>query len=315
VSAETRTDGQAPLVSIGLPVYNGENFLREALESLCAQTLADLEIVISDNASTDGTGAICREFAARDPRVRYIRQERNVGAGPNYNFVFHASRGRYFKWAAHDDYMDPEAMAVCAAALEADPQTVLCHPKLVDVDEHGGFLAEFDRGTAGLGPAPDRFFQVIQIGHNCAEVFGLTRRSALLETGLIRDYTDSDRTLLGELALRGRLRQVDGARFYRRVHGRKSDKVFRTYHERAAWFNPANEGKLVLSAWNQLRDLLGSWRRCRLPLGQKLSCLWLLAKVTKWNAPLYRLELAWAWRHRFGSGRNAGRDHAGGATR
>lgn len=293
-------EAATPLVSIGLPVYNGENFLRQALVSLCAQTAEGLEIVISDNASTDGTEAICREFAARDARIRYVRQERNLGAGPNYNYVFHASRGRYFKWAAHDDYMDPEAMAVCAAALEADPLTVLCHPRLVDVDEHGAVIAEFDRGNAGLGPARDRFFQVIQIGHNCAEVFGLTRRSTLLETGLIRDYTDSDRTLLGELALRGRLRQVDGARFYRRVHGRKSDKVFTSYHERAAWFNPANQGRLVLSAWNQLRDLLVSWWRCRLPAGEKLACLWRLAKVTKWNAPLYRMELAWAWRHRFG---------------
>jgi glycosyltransferase involved in cell wall biosynthesis len=298
--SEPLVGAQPPLVSIGLPVYNGENFLRQALESLCAQTVSDLEIVISDNASTDGTEAICREFAARDPRIRYIRQDRNLGAGPNYNAVFHASRGRYFKWAAHDDYLDPEAMAVCAAALEADPETVLCHPRLVDVDEHGGFLAEFDRGIAGLGPVRDRFFQVIQVDHNCAEVFGLTRRSTLLETGLIRDYTDSDRTLLGELALRGRLRQVEGARFYRRMHGRKSDRVYRNYHERAAWFNPDNEGKLVLSACNQLRDLFGSLWRSSLPPGEKLSCLWRLAKVTKWNAPLYRLELAWAWRHRFG---------------
>lgn len=298
-----------PQVSIGVPVYNGDNFLRQALESLCAQTVPDLEIVISDNASTDGTEAICREFAARDPRIRYFRQETNLGAGPNYNFVFRASRGRYFKWAAHDDYMDPGALEACFRALESDPQTVLCHPRLVDVDEAGHVIAEFDRGAAGLGPARDRFFQVIQIGHNCAEVFGLTRRATLLETGLIRDYTDSDRTLLGELALRGRLRQVDGARFYRRIHGRKSDRVFKSYHERAAWFNPANQGRLVLSAWNQLRDLLGSWWRCRLPAGEKLACLWRLAKVTRWNAPLYRMELAWAWRHRFG------RRPAGGGAR
>ncbi len=300
-----RTGTAGPLVSIGMPVYNGENYLRQALESVCAQTLTDLEIVISDNASTDGTEAICREFAARDPRIRYVRQERNLGAGPNYNFVFHASRGRYFKWAAHDDYMDPEAMAVCAAALEADPGTVLCHPRLIDVDAQGSVLAEHDRGSCGLGPAPDRFFQVIQIGHNCAEVFGLTRRETLLETGLIRDYTDSDRTLLGELALRGRLRQVDGARFYRRIHAKKSDKVYRTYHERAAWFNPGNERKVVLSAFSQLRDLLRSWRRCGLPVREKAVCLWRLAKVVRWNESLYRRELAWACRKCFSRGRAA----------
>lgn len=289
-----------PRVSLGLPVYNGANFLRQALDSLTRQTMRDLEIVISDNASSDETGEICREYAARDPRIRYIRQEHNIGAGPNYNVVFHESRGRYFKWAAHDDYMDPEAIALCAAALDADPGSVLCHPRLVDVDEHGAFLAEFDRGAAGLGPVADRFFQVIQIGHNCAEVFGLTRREALSGTGLIRDYTDSDRTLLGELALRGRLRQVEGASFYRRIHGSKSDRVYRSYHERAVWFNPGNEGRIVLSACNQFRDLLAAVLRCRLSPGDRMRCLWRLAKVTKWNLPLYRQELAWAWRRRFG---------------
>lgn len=300
----TGTTGDAarpvPKVSLGLPVYNGENYLRHALESLTGQTLSDLEIVISDNASTDGTEAICREFAARDARVSYFRQPSNIGAGPNYNAVFHASRGQYFKWAAHDDYLDSEAIEVCAAALDADGETVLSHPRLVDVDADGEILGEFNRGTFGLGPAADRFFQVIQIGHNCAEVFGLTRRAALLRTGLIRDYTDSDRTLLGELALMGRLRQVDGARFFRRIHGSKSDRVYRTYHERAAWFNPKNEGKLVLSACNQLRDLLIAVLKCDLPPKQKSMCLWRLAKVTKWSAPVYRMELAWAWRHMFG---------------
>lgn len=294
-------DGKAaPLVSLGLPVYNGANFLRQALDSLTGQTLRDLEIVISDNASTDETGDICREYAARDGRIRYIRQERNIGAGPNYNFVFQQSCGRYFKWAAHDDYMDPQAIALCAAALDADPESVLCHPRLVDVDEHGSFLAAFDRGTAGLGSVADRFFQVIQIGHNCAEVFGLTRRDALARTGLIRDYTDSDRTLLGELALCGRLRQVEGACFYRRIHGSKSDRVYRSYHERAVWFNPGNQGRIVLSACNQLRDLLVAVLRCRMAPGDKARCLLRLAKVTKWNLPLYRQELAWAWRRRFG---------------
>lgn len=294
-----------PLVSLGLPVYNGENYLRQALESLVAQTweggrFEDLEIIISDNASTDGTEAICREFAAADSRIRYFRQERNIGAGPNYNFVFRQSRGRYFKWAAHDDFMDHNAMELCARALEAEPAAVLSHPRLVDVDADGRTIGEFDRGDAGGRDAPDRFFQVIQIGHNCAEVFGLTRRDVLAKTGLIRDYTDSDRTLLGELALRGRLLQVPGAGFYRRIHAGKSDRVYASYHERAVWFNPGNKGKVVLSAWNQLRDLTVSLLACELPPGQKARCAWRLAKVTKWNAPLYRAELSWAVRRRLG---------------
>ncbi len=296
---------RAPLVSLGLPVYNGEVYLRQALDSVTGQTweggpFNDLEIIISDNCSTDGTAAICQEYAARDARIRYFRQERNIGAGPNYNFVFRESHGRYFKWCAHDDFMDPQAMELCARALEADPLTVLAHPRLVDVDADGRFLVEFDRGNAGLGEAPERFFQVIQIGHNCAEVFGLTRREVLARTGLIRDYTDSDRTLLGELALHGRLRPVAGARFYRRAHAGKSDRVYRSFNERAVWFNPVNRDRVVLSACNQLRDLARAVARCPVPAGQKLRCAYLLAKVAKWNGRLYRAELAWATRRRLG---------------
>ncbi len=252
--------------------------------------------MIGDNASTDGTAAICREFAAADPRIRYFRHETNIGAGPNYNFVFRQARGLYFKWAAHDDYMDPNALDLCARALDADPGTVLSHPRLVDVDENGRTLTTCDRGEVGLHEPPERFLEVIRIDHNCAEVFGLTRRDALLRTGLIRDYTDSDRTLLGELALAGRLRQVDGASFYRRVHAGKSDRVYATYHERAEWFNPRNRGRVVLSALSQLRDLTGALCRSRLPAGQKCRCAVQLARVAKWSLPLYRRELAWAVR-------------------
>ena len=92
-----------PLVSVGLPVYNGERYLREAVDSVLGQTYVNLELVISDNASTDATEAICREYAARDPRVRYHRAERNRGAVWNFNRAFELARGEFFMWQAFDD--------------------------------------------------------------------------------------------------------------------------------------------------------------------------------------------------------------------
>jgi glycosyltransferase involved in cell wall biosynthesis len=89
---------RTPRVSVGLPVRNGANYLREALDSLLSQTLADFELVIGDNASTDGTEAICREFAARDDRVRYVRHDTDIGAPRNFNFVFPESQAPYFRW-------------------------------------------------------------------------------------------------------------------------------------------------------------------------------------------------------------------------
>src|SRR4051794_25259685 len=116
-----------PKVSIGLPVYNGEAFLAEAVESLLAQTFTDFEILLVDNASTDRTQEICRAFAARDPRVKYHRNETNIGGGPNWNRAYDLtpSDSTYFKWAAHDDRHAPDFLARCVEALDRDPGLAL----------------------------------------------------------------------------------------------------------------------------------------------------------------------------------------------
>ncbi|MDR7898959.1 glycosyltransferase family 2 protein [Thermosynechococcus sp. JY1334] len=98
---------QIPKVSIGMPVYNGEKFIRDALDSLLAQTFTDFELIISDNASTDQTEAICREYAAKDKRIRYVRQAQNLGAAANFKYVLDEARGEYFMGAAADDKWDP----------------------------------------------------------------------------------------------------------------------------------------------------------------------------------------------------------------
>ena len=107
-------------LSIGLPIYNGEEFLKEAIESLINQTFEDFEIVISDNASTDQTQQICRYYADLDPRIRYYRCKQNLGAAWNYNRVFELSYGEYFKWAAHDDFCGPAFFERCVDALDRD---------------------------------------------------------------------------------------------------------------------------------------------------------------------------------------------------
>lgn len=95
-----------PQVSIGMPVHNGARFIREAIDSLLAQTFSDFELIISDNASIDITEAICREYAAMDQRIRYVRQPENLGATANFIFVLDKAVGRYFMWAAADDIWD-----------------------------------------------------------------------------------------------------------------------------------------------------------------------------------------------------------------
>lgn len=129
-----------PKVSIGLPVYNGGRFIREALESLGRQTYDAFELIVSDNASTDGTETICREFAERDSRVRYVRQARNVGAAANFEFVLRLARGTYFMWAACDDLWDREWIAALVSLLEAN-EGAIAYGQLRTIDEDGQPLA------------------------------------------------------------------------------------------------------------------------------------------------------------------------------
>jgi glycosyltransferase involved in cell wall biosynthesis len=117
-----------PQVSVGLPVYNGERFVADALASILAQTWQDLEVIVCDNASTDRTREICEAFAARDPRVRYYRNERNLGASPNWNRAFELSRGELFKWAAHDDVLCPTYIERAVAALMRSPMRSCASP-------------------------------------------------------------------------------------------------------------------------------------------------------------------------------------------
>ena len=108
----------APRLSIGLAVYNGENYLAESLDALLGQSYEDFELIISDNASTDGTAAICGRYEKQDPRIRYIRQPHNIGLAPNHNFVFEQARGELFKWASHDDLYARDLLKRCVGALE-----------------------------------------------------------------------------------------------------------------------------------------------------------------------------------------------------
>ena len=126
---------KTPQVSIGMPVYNGEPYIREALDSLLAQTFTDFELIISDNASTDSTEAICREYAAKDDRIRYVRQAANHGGGANFQFVLDEAVGEYFMWAAADDWWDPNWVVVLAKSLDKDQGASVAMGVPIFVDE------------------------------------------------------------------------------------------------------------------------------------------------------------------------------------
>jgi glycosyltransferase involved in cell wall biosynthesis len=136
------TTSQAPSVTIGMPVYNGEKYLRESLESLLQQTFTDFELVISDNASTDGTEALCREFAARDSRIRYVRHVQTSNAQANFNFVLKEARGQYFMWAASDDLWSSRYIEALRETLENDPNCVTAQGEQQVIDGEGIPMSE-----------------------------------------------------------------------------------------------------------------------------------------------------------------------------
>jgi glycosyltransferase involved in cell wall biosynthesis len=214
----------APLVSIGIPVYNAQRYLREALDSLVAQDYEAIELIISDNASTDETPAICREYAARDPRIRYERAEQNQGAIWNFHRVFELARGQYFMWAAFDDLREPSYVRRCVEALEEHREAVLCCTNVRFIDE-AGRVTEPDprmRLTHPVGKTRADRVRALAGANFWVDFYGLIRREALLTTRLAQPIWGFDVLLLLELCLRGDVVVVPEALFSYRIFAEKN---------------------------------------------------------------------------------------------
>jgi glycosyltransferase involved in cell wall biosynthesis len=192
-----------PRVSIGLPVYNGERYVGEAIEAVLSQTFHDLQLVISDNASTDRTREICEDVARNDPRVRYYRNSENLGAAPNFNRCFAlAYPSEYFKWITYDDLITENFLERCVEALDRDPEASLAFPALIHADAEGNPTARQLQGDLSLvEKAPGRRAQrLIGFGLESPDIYwtlyGLIRRSAIEQTELHGNYIASDQVLL-----------------------------------------------------------------------------------------------------------------------
>jgi glycosyltransferase involved in cell wall biosynthesis len=227
---------RAPRLSIGLPVYNAQAFLPQALDCLLTQTFDDFEIIICDNASTDGTELICRDYADRGPRVRYFRNPTNLGAIANFNRTFALASAPLFKWAAHDDLHRSNYLESCVRLLDQDPATVLAHSGTAFIGENGQEFP-FDAATGnyidpktGAHQKPDspaigdsaiaatRFWHVLSRARWGSHMFAVMRREALERTHLLPNFAGGDRAMLAELALLGRFRAVPERLFLKRFH-------------------------------------------------------------------------------------------------
>jgi glycosyltransferase involved in cell wall biosynthesis len=281
-----------PLVSVGLFVYNGERFLAETIGSILNQTLTDFELIISDNASTDRTGEIAEAYSKRDDRIRYYRSEKNMGAGRNIRRVYELATGRYFKWSAVDDVLEPEFLRRCVEILERHHDCVVAYAETKEVDENGDFIKNYVTPAKADSNDPiARFRDMILMDHNCYQIFGVMRMSALRQLPPKGIYVNADRVLLARLSLLGRFCEVPEPLFISRHHkGQSVERLpvrltaprrFRLTKRYGTlpcieWWDPTKTRSLTLPQFRMLLEYFLSIYRAPLDAGQKLRCYSLL---------------------------------------
>lgn len=284
-------------MSIGLPVYNGERFLTEALDSLLTQTYSDFELIISDNASTDRTEEICRAYAAKDQRVRYFRNTTNIGVNGNFNRAFALSKGNYFKWASADDICRPEHLARCIDVLDHEAMVVLAQSKTRFIDENGTPLDVKDPGwDLQFETAAERLRYVIRAGHCVNPHYGVIRTDALAKTRLMPSYPGGDYRLLAELSLQGKFFELPEYLFLRRVHPGASNQNTAN----VTWtmdFHTGGTGLLCFPLWHLSIDHTITILASQLSVHHKVSLLGLILRTLWWqhNRLLQELKIGFGF--------------------
>ncbi len=278
-----------------MPVFNGDNYLEQALCSILEQTYSDFELIISDNASNDGTEEVCRIYAGKDRRIRYYRNDINVGAAMNFNRTVSLAKGEYFKWAAHDDMLAPDYLKRCLQVLENDESLILCFPGTILVDDCGQIIDRYEVGMKNIssGSPVARFRDLVLTNHWGIEIFGLFRKGVLDTTGLLAGYPGSDRTFIAELSLIGRFYEIPEYLFFSRDHRERSTRIG-TIHSRAGWWDTRNSGQTVFPQWRLFIELFKCVNTVPLTGSERSACYLCLLRwlTSNLNWALMLMDLA-----------------------
>jgi glycosyltransferase involved in cell wall biosynthesis len=272
----------APRLSIGLPVYNGEKYLPEALDALLGQTFEDFELIISDNASTDETSGICHSYQERDSRIRYFRQARNIGLAPNHNFVMDQARGELFKSAHHDDLYARDLLERCIGALDEHPEAILAYTWSAAIDGTGVVTHLIDYTTStSLPRAPERFESMLFDGWG-DDYGGVVRLGTLRSIAPHNSYHFADRVFTTELGLHGPFYIIPERLHFRRVHAEQAGRCS-DVRERCAILDPRRGDPLWHPAVRLYVEYASGYvraiRRAPLSPSERKECYWTL---TKW---------------------------------
>ncbi|WP_413172238.1 glycosyltransferase family 2 protein [Anabaena azotica] len=291
-----------PKLSIGLPVYNGEKFIQESLDSLLNQTFGDFELIISDNASTDNTEEICRNYAAQDQRICYYRQDSNIGCARNFNRVLELSKSEYFKWAAYDDLHAPDFISKCMQILEQNPDYILCHSHTYFIDEQGKFLQNYNINLNTNSAKLQVRFNELLTKHLGYQMYGVIRKSALEKIPPMGGYGNADGILLLRLGMIGQFYEIPEYLFFARSHSQQSLSMFfpnyleitnnnpqysldmlPDFYEYSVWFDSSNQGKILFPHWRIFKEYLLSISQSSLNLYEQLLCYFFLCKKLSGN--------------------------------
>jgi glycosyltransferase involved in cell wall biosynthesis len=292
----TAAQPRTPRLTLGLPTYNGERFLAAALDALLAQTFADFTLIISDNASTDGTSAIAEAYARRDARIRYVRHCRNLGSAFNHNYLLEQAQGEYFKWVSDDDLYGPDLLQRCVDALDARPDVVLAHTWTAFIDDSGRAIREVHYPLHTDVPDVAERFRSLLYTPGGDDIYGVIRVTVLRKVRPVGSFHLADRTFVSELALHGPFANAPDHLYLRRDHEDRTERVATNLRQRCARLDPARANRwrhptirllseylfaYACAIWRapiSLRDRLRSWG---------ILVVWMLRHVN----PLYKLRL------------------------
>jgi glycosyltransferase involved in cell wall biosynthesis len=283
-----------PRVSIGMPVYNREKYVAASIEAHLNQTYGDFELVLTDNCSTDRSEEICRDYAAKDSRIRYYQNPRNLGAAGNYRRCFELATGEFFRWTPSDDLVSLNLLERAVHILDEDPSVFVAYPRTKLIDAEGNITGDFDEHLHLMDEQASKRWIGVQQNIRLGNLhYGLNRADKFRKTGLMRNYNGGDFPLIAEMALYGKFYEIPDAFFYRRMH-EEASSAMKNSADIMAFYDPKKRAKLFLYNWVHLGANLNSVRRAPISMKEKLKIVGFQARSLVWSRREYLRELAGA---------------------
>ncbi len=259
-----------PLITIGIPIYNGDPWIEETIASIKIQSEQNFEVLICDNASTDNTESICRKIVAEDSRFKYIRNSKNIGAPRNYNLAIEAATGEYFKWNSASDLCLPELLETCINVLAENKEVSLCYSRTAYLNENGE-KQYIDRQLELLQSSPsERFIRFCEEINLNNMMNGVMRTKQLRGTMLNQQYFASDICLMAEIVLLGKVVQLPEYLFIRRMsEDTSSSLVSETDQQR--YIDPELKSRMLFQHMKQFRGFFNAVIRTKIEKREKMK--------------------------------------------